>query len=176
MTVQAAGLSFLFKLTVRIPSFLSFDMKTTINIAEARDKYRFFLKNQGMFFTKERNTILACVLERTDHFSAEDLFLEMQNSRKLVSRATVYRSLTQMMGAGILIEADFGHGHTHYELALGNKYHAHLVCKSTGKVKEVFDEKLNVHLQRLAKSHGFRVSHKKVQLFGEFEQPGKGTS
>ena len=44
MTVQAAGLSFLFKLTVRIPSFLSFDMKTTINIAEARDKYRFFLK------------------------------------------------------------------------------------------------------------------------------------
>lgn len=151
-------------------------------MAEIRDKarpealalYQGFLAKNKMFFTKERAVLLDCVLGRDDHFSADELMFEIQKAQIKVSRATLYRSLSQMVEAGILAETDFGHGHTHYEVSLGSKPHVHFICQETGEVREVHSDKLEKDLADLARREGFLVKQCKIQVFGISKKARKG--
>lgn len=136
------------------------------HLPEARGLYGDYLKKNKMFFTKERSHLLEFIFAQKGHFSADELMFEMQKAEVKVSRATLYRSLSQLVDAGILSESDFGHGHTHYEITLGTKPHVHLICTDTGDVKEVHSQKLEDALADLAKKEGFRIKRYKIQVFG----------
>ncbi len=138
-----------------IPSDLTFDM--------AEERYKDYLVRNKMFYTKERVTILEVVMERKDHFSVDELLYDMQSKKLRVSRATLYRALSQLVDANILVEADFGHGHIHYEL-VGGEPHEHLVCVECGMVKEVVSPDLTKVIHSLAKSNGFTVRNQKTQI------------
>src|SRR5690606_32944450 len=96
-------------------------------LATARNRYAEFLKRNKMFLTKERTALLEFIFAQEGHFSADELLYEMQRTGLKASRATLYRTLSQLVEAGVLSESDFGHGHTHYEINLGDRPHAHLV-------------------------------------------------
>ncbi len=136
-------------------------------IPEARLVYSEFLKKNKMFVTKERTQLLDFILDQKGHFSADELMFEMQKQDVKVSRATLYRSLSQMVEAGILSESDFGHGHTHYEINMGSKPHVHLIHTDTGDVREVESQKLEDALAELAREEGFEISRYKIQVFGK---------
>jgi Fur family ferric uptake transcriptional regulator len=135
-------------------------------LPEARGIYSEFLKKNKMFFTKERTQLLDFIFQQQGHFSADELMFEVQKAGVKVSRATLYRSLNQMVDAGILAESDFGHGHTHYEIAVGNKPHVHLICTDSGEVREVHSRKLEDALNDLARREGFKIKRFKIQVFG----------
>jgi Fur family transcriptional regulator, ferric uptake regulator len=136
------------------------------HLVEAREVYSEFLKKNKMFFTKERTKLLDFIFEQQGHFSADELMFEVQKADIKVSRATLYRSLNQMVEAGILSESDFGHGHTHYEVTIGSKPHVHLICTDSGDVREVFSQKLEDALNDLARKEGFKIKRYKIQVFG----------
>lgn len=152
----------------RVPFLIFFRMAESKEklLPEARGLYSDFLKKNHMFFTKERTRLLDFILGQEGHFSADELLFAMQKADLKVSRATLYRSLSQMVEAGILSESDFGHGHTHYEIALGGKPHVHLICTDSGDVREVYSKKLEAALADLARKEGFRIKRYKIQLFG----------
>lgn len=140
-------------------------------LPEAQGIYSEFLKKNKMFFTKERTRLLDFILGQEGHFSADELLFAMQKADIKVSRATLYRSLSQLVEAGILSESDFGHGHTHYEIALGAKPHVHLICTDTGDVREVHSRKLEEALEELARKEGFQIKRYKIQVFGVAKSP-----
>lgn len=133
--------------------------------SEVEARYRAFLAEQGMLFTRERAKILEAVYRREDHFSADDLLFHMRQDGVDVSRATLYRNLKLLSTAGLLIEADFGHGHIHYERAAGAP-HEHLVCKKCGSVAEVNTARFAEAVQQVASQLGFRVDHHQLKIFG----------
>jgi Fur family ferric uptake transcriptional regulator len=145
-------------------------------LPEAREIYSEFLKKNKMFFTKERTQLLDFIFEQKGHFSADELMFEMQKADVKVSRATLYRSLSQMVEAGILSESDFGHGHTHYEVAIGTKPHVHLICTDSGDVREVHSQKLEDALNDLARKEGFKIKRYKIQVFGLSKSSRKESS
>ena len=132
----------------------------------ARALYSDFLKKNKMFFTNERAQLLEFIFDQKGHFSADELLFEMQKGNIKVSRATLYRSLSQMVEAGILAESDFGHGHTHYEVSLGSKPHVHLICTESGDIREVHSQKLEDAINELVAKEGFRIKRYQIQLFG----------
>ena len=142
-------------------------------LVDARGVYSEYLKKNKMFFTKERTQLLDFIFDQEGHFSVDELIFEMQKRNVKVSRATLYRSLNQMVDAGILSESDFGHGHTHYEIDLGSKPHVHLICSESGDVREVHSQKLETALEELAKKEGFKIKRFKIQLFGISKQARK---
>jgi Fur family transcriptional regulator, ferric uptake regulator len=135
--------------------------------------YGEFLKKRKMFFTKERSELVNFIFSQEGHFSADELLFELQKSQKKVSRATLYRSLSQLVEAGILSVSDFGHGHTHYEIALGAKPHVHLICSRTDEVREVHSAKLEAALNDLAQKEGFTIRQYNIQIFGESKKSKK---
>ena len=129
-------------------------------------KFREYLLRNKMFYTKERALILESVLNREDHFSVDELLFEMQKTGQKVSRATLYRCLSQMVDATVLIEADFGHGHTHYEVNNAEAQHEHLVCVKCEKVIEVQNADYTEAVYSLARVEGFVLNSYKTQIMG----------
>ena len=129
-------------------------------------KYRTFLAQQGKLFTQERATILHFVLSRKDHFSTDELLFYMQKKGIDVSRATLYRNLKSLVDAQILVEVDFGHGHTHYECIAVRKPHDHLICHSCKIVIEVQNKSLQKVIQAMTNSQNFHLDHYQLQIYG----------
>ena len=142
-----------------------------LKLAQAR--YTEFLKRNKMLQTRERAALLEFLFRQKGHFSADELLYEMQRTGLKASRATLYRSLSHFVEAGILSESDFGHGHTHYEIDLGSKPHVHLVSLNDDEVKEVANPQLQKILAQLARRENFTIRRYKIQVFGTFADKSK---
>ncbi len=142
--------------------------------ATAQVRYSEFLKRNKMFLTKERTALLAFIFEQKGHFSADELLFEMQRTGLKASRATLYRTLSQLVEAGVLSESDFGHGHTHYEVDMGDRPHAHLVSLESDDVREVTSAKLEAAIVELMRKEGFTPKRFNLQVFGAFATKKKG--
>jgi len=133
---------------------------------EAEKKFRDYLRRHEMFFTKERALILQAVYQAEDHFSADELVFQMQKQGLKVSRATLYRALGHMNEAGILNEADFGHGHTHYEPPRQGEPHEHITCEKCGAVLEIAMPELEKLLQKATLKSGYVLRSHHLRMTG----------
>jgi Fur family ferric uptake transcriptional regulator len=136
--------------------------------ALAQARYAEFLKRNKMFLTKERTALLEFIFAQKGHFSADELLFEMQRTGLKASRATLYRTLSQLVEAAVLSESDFGHGHTHYEIDMGDKPHAHLVSVDSDEVREVSTAKLVAAFDDILRKEGFTPKRFNIQIFGTF--------
>jgi Fur family transcriptional regulator, ferric uptake regulator len=148
------------------------NQKDQLAIAQAR--YAEFLKRNKMFLTKERTALLEFIFAQNGHFSADELLFEMQRTGLKASRATLYRTLSQLIEAGVLSESDFGHGHTHYEIDMGDRPHAHLVSLDSDDVREVTSDKLEAAIAEILRKENFAVRRFNIQIFGSFAGKKKG--
>ena len=148
--------------------------QTKDQIALAQARYAEYLKRGKMFLTTERRSLLEFIFTQKGHFSADELLYEMQRASLKASRATLYRTLSQLVEANVLSESDFGHGHTHYEIDLGDRPHAHLVSLESDDVREVTSEKLEAAIAELMRKEGFTPRRFNLQVFGSFATKKKG--
>ena len=150
-------------------SFVPHDNHDLLTLA--RHRYAEFLKRNKMFLTKERTALLEFIFEQEGHFSADELLYEMQRTGLKVSRATLYRTLSQLVEAGVLSESDFGHGHTHYEIDMDDDPHIHLVSLDSDDVREVTSDKIITALAEVLLQEGFVPRRYNIQIFGSFTTP-----
>src|SRR5690606_19972687 len=137
-------------------------------LATARNRYAEFLKRNKMFLTKERTALLEFIFAQKGHFSADELLFEMQRTGLKASRTTLYRTLSQLVEAGVLSESDFGHGHTHYEIDMDDTPHMHLVSLESDEVREVTSDKLVAAMTEILRKEGFAPKRYNMQIFGSF--------
>lgn len=92
------------------------------------------LTKHGLRRTQGRISLLELLAAQERPVSIE--FLQRKLSREL-DPVTLYRALDAFFREGIVARFDFGHGHTHYELAQGRPHHHHAVCEQCGRIEDV---------------------------------------
>ncbi len=137
-------------------------------MTNARMKPQFFsyLRQQGLKWTPEREEVLQEALRTEGHFEAEDLAFRLRKSGSRVSKATVYRTLPLLVGAGLIKEVIHGEKHHHYEHAHEDSLHDHLICLKCGKIVEFVDEPLKEVEEEICNKHHFRPEKIVVEIFG----------
>lgn len=125
-----------------------------------------FLKNLGLKVTRERVLILEEVYADHGHFSADDLFVRLRSKGVDLSRATVYRTLSMLVKAGLLSEIGLGERHAHYEHTFGHGHHDHLICLRCGEVIEFCSPDIEELQNRLCQKEGFEPAGHRLQIFG----------
>lgn len=121
------------------------------------EKFREYLasRDKPQRFTEQQRELLAHVFARHKHFDAKELIEELKAAEKAVSRATVYRTLTSLVDAGLLRRIELG-DRTLYDHDYGYPAHDHLVCERCNSVTEFQSEELETLLERVAAEHQFR--------------------
>lgn len=101
------------------------------------EKFREYLasRSKPQRFTDQQRDLVRHVFARHNHFDADLLMDDLKKARLRVSRATVYRTLSKLVDAGLLRQLVFG-PRTFYEHDYGYPQHEHLVCERCGRIIE----------------------------------------
>lgn len=111
------------------------------------DSFTKFLHSEKLRKTPERYAILRKALEMDSHFDVDALHVAIEADGYHVSRATVYNTVELLEKAGILRKNEFGQNSAIYEVKRDN--HIHLVCKRCGKIREIENNHIAVHVMQL---------------------------
>lgn len=123
------------------------------------EKFREYLASRPkpQRFTEQQRELLAHVFARHKHFDAKELIEELKAAEKNVSRATVYRTLTSLVDAGLLRRIELG-DRTVFDHDYGYPAHDHLVCEKCHSMTEFESAELEALLEQVAGLHQFRVA------------------
>lgn len=125
-----------------------------------QQRFEEFLRKEGMRMTRPRRQIVDQVFSRHEHFDAEDLYQQLKaelNRSDIPGRATVYRTLSDLVQSGLLREMDFN-GRKVYEHDYGYPQHDHLHCQKCDKLIEFSSDELKELRDAVAQQHQFRVT------------------
>ena len=128
------------------------------------------LRPAGGKRSTKRDRILAVFLRQEGHVSADDLFDRVRQEAAGIGRATVYRTLQWMVGAGIARKVDFGEGRSRYEPAYRHPRHFHLVCTTCHSSSEFLSSDVESLMEEIAGARQFTPTHSVVQIYGTCDE------
>ena len=140
----------------------------TVKVAlSPRERFEEFLQSKGKRITQQRRVIVDEVFRRHDHFDAEDLILHLTGveGAQRVSRPTVYRTLSELVDAGLLRSMNLS-GRTVYEHDYGYPQHDHLHCQKCNKLIEFHSDEVAQIGEALERQYQFRVTGHRLIFTG----------
>ena len=104
------------------------------------------LKAAGLRPTRQRLALAKLLLEKGPrHVTAEELFQEARQSDIHVSLATVYNTLHQFTGAGLLREVVVDLGQSYFDT--NTSHHHHFFDQRTGRLADIPDDQIEIGRQ-----------------------------
>lgn len=140
----------------------------TVTVSQSPEsKFREFLASRPkpQRYTDQQRELVEHIFARHSHFDAEQLIENLKGSGKRVSRATVYRTLTKLVDAGLLRRIEYG-SRTIYDHDYGYPAHDHLVCEQCGAMIEFHSDEVDDVLKRVAAEQGFQPSGRSLVVRG----------
>jgi Fur family ferric uptake transcriptional regulator len=131
-------------------------------IARVREDAR----RRGVRWTAQRQAIVETFFAGREHLTVEELHRRVRALDPTVSAATVYRTVNMLVEIGVAHKRNFGNGSASFESALDRDHHDHLVCVGCGRITEFHHDGIEVLQDEVARVHGFRLSHHRMELYG----------
>lgn len=123
------------------------------------ERFREFLASRAkpQRFTEQQRELVRHIFEKHSHFDTDELIAELKKAERNVSRATVYRTLTKLVEAGLLRKIEIG-SRTVYDHDYGYPWHEHLVCSNCGTMIEFTHAGIVEAVKGVAAEKQFRVT------------------
>jgi Fur family ferric uptake transcriptional regulator len=123
------------------------------------DKFREYLASRArpQRYTGQQRDMVRFIFSQHNHFDADGLIDAMKKAGLDVSRATVYRTLTKLVDAGLLRKLEVG-PRMCYEHDYGYPQHEHLQCGQCGKMIEFQSPALEATLREVCRQHQFNAT------------------
>src|SRR4051812_18895081 len=128
------------------------------------------LRPAGSKRSTKRDRVLEVFLRQEGHVSADDLFDLVRRQSAGIGRATVYRTLQWLVGAGIARKVDFGEGRSRFEPSYRHPRHFHFICTTCHSSSEFLSSDVESLLEEIAAARDFSTSQATVQIHGTCEQ------
>ncbi len=95
-------------------------------------------KEKGLKLTPQRMVIFRILSESNQHVTVDQVYQKASAEYPMLSPATVYRNMEQMVESDLLKHLDLGGTSMRYDTNL--EEHHHFVCTECGKVSDVYLE------------------------------------
>jgi Fur family ferric uptake transcriptional regulator len=128
------------------------------------------LRPAGGKRSTKRDHILNLFLRQEGHLSADDLVDLVRHDLPGIGRATVYRTLSWMVGAGIARKVDFGEGRSRFEPSYRHPRHFHLICGTCRRSSEFLSSDVESLMEEIAAARRFVPTQAVVQIHGTCEE------
>ncbi len=122
------------------------------------------LRAHGVAVTPQRLAVLACLLHRHDHPSAEKIYQEVRGQLPAISFNTVYKTLEVLCQKGLVTKVNPLHEVARYDGETGR--HVHLVCRRCHSIEDLPRQPEVQAAFAPEELKGFRVEHLFLTLWG----------
>jgi Fur family ferric uptake transcriptional regulator len=153
--------------SITMPTTSDFSLGKVDVALTPRERFEEFLQARGKRITRQRRMIVEHVCGRHEHFDAEQLLADLRGTPDgaSASRPTVYRTLTELVEAGLLRKMVLG-GRAVYEHDYGYPQHDHLHCTGCQTLIEFSSTDLGKILDAVAALHQFRAQGHRLIISG----------
>lgn len=128
-------------------------------------------KLSGLKLTPQRMAIFHILAASDAHLTVDDIYRRASVEYPMLSPATVYRNMEQMVEAGLLTHLDLGGPSMRYDTNL--EEHHHFVCDKCGKITDVYLKDLSYDVDDEKSSlDDVRVDSPRLYLHGVCEGCG----
>ena len=105
-------------------------------------------------------------LARTgEAFSTDELWQRLRAVHGRIGRATVFRSIEQLVESKVLDRVDLPDGARRYRVC-GGSHHHHLVCTMCNRVVDFLECLSAQTIEEIGRRHGFTVEDHKLTVYG----------
>lgn len=119
------------------------------------------LEARGYRITPPRRAVIAAILSRDGHFTADALVTHCRGA----GRATVFRTLRLLAELGAVCRVLMEDGSMHY-LVSERGHHHHLVCTSCGRVEDLDACAITGLVREVSDATGYEVDGHWLELYG----------
>jgi Fur family ferric uptake transcriptional regulator len=129
-----------------------------VEVAQSPEgKFREYLasRSRPQRYTGQQRDLVRYIFSQHSHFDAEQLMDAVQREGFKVSRATVYRTLTKLVDAGLLRRLEMG-PRTFYEHDYGYPQHDHLHCEQCNQIIEFQHPAVEAVIREVCRQQGFQ--------------------
>ena len=119
------------------------DNHTKINISDTYTKALRILEKKGIRATSQRKILTKLIFENGNrHFTAEELFKDVNKSNHKISLATIYNTLKQFASYGLLREIVVDQNKSMY--CTNREPHYHLYIEDESKIIDIPQKNINL--------------------------------
>ena len=129
-------------------------------------RFKSFVSEEGIKATRQRAEILDIFLNSSGHKDLAQIHDQVTKLNPRIGYTTVYRTLKLLTRLGLAAQRKFADGETRYESTAEGTHHDHLICLGCGKILEFEDDGLESLQHRIARRHGFKIFHHRMELYG----------
>jgi Fur family transcriptional regulator, ferric uptake regulator len=129
-------------------------------------RFNEFLAGSGPKCTRQREGIVRAFFAPGRHLSAEEPHHRVHTESPRIGLVGVYRTLKLLREARLATGRQFGTAYRPFDLNPTDRPHGHLLCTPCGKIQESEDAILGHRRAKVARTHGFRVTEHKLELYG----------
>ena len=126
------------------------------------------MNNAKIYNTKQKNSIKDIFINNPNvYFTAEELLSILVGDKKLVSKATLYRTLDTMISNGELIKYNVNNNVSCYQYSNCNdNNHIHFRCQSCGKLLHIKNPLVDTITSKIGDEYGLKIDNRKTILYG----------
>lgn len=135
-------------------------------VINERNKFEEYLAKAGLRLSRGREGVFNEVMVAHGHFTAEELAKVCSAHLPSISRATVYRSLRELLEAGIIRGTAFGEKHQLYEHVYDEKPHHHARCIRCSSLLEFPDLNEDKQYYPILDKQGFKILGHEMHFYG----------
>ena len=145
--------------------------RTSAQIEAFFDASQAYWQKQGSRRTQVRETLCRVIAAQTDPFTAEELLAKARKVDRVISYASVYRTLASLVAGGLLREAPGARGNRCYTIATApGGGMTNIICTDCEQVVPLADECLPLREGFLAKQLGFIPSRMNLRIEASCEE------
>ena len=115
-------------------------------------------------YSRQRESIVNFLASRTDHPTAETIYLNIKKDFPNISLGTVYRNLSLLEEIGQIIKISTGSGPDHYDFNTAPHYH--FICRACNQVMDIDMDFENSLLEQVKEATDLNVESGSVSLTG----------
>ncbi len=126
-------------------------------------------KNKDISITRQREEIIKSVCKlysEGKHPDVDEIYMDVKKTDPSLGIATIYRFLSILENAKIILKHHFGDGKARYEFDDESNHHDHLIDELSGDVIEFYDEELENLKNKIAQKLGYKLTSHRLELIG----------
>ena len=139
-------------------------------MTDLHEKFASYLSQQDQRYTTQRREIVKAIIDKKDHFEIDAFISDVHLQGKRLARATVYRTVKQLLDAKLIQKIDAGNGRIYYEYNEKLQHHDHIICKQCGKILELKNNAIEMAIQSECEKLTFKTEYRSLHIYGTCKQ------
>jgi Fur family transcriptional regulator, ferric uptake regulator len=137
----------------------------------AHSLFEKYLLDNDSRYTSQKKAIATEIFKSNDHFEVEDFIDNIRAKDKKFSRATVYRTIKQLLEARLLQKISSIDGKILYEHSTPQNHHAHVICNICGNISEIEESSVKSIIDSECEKLGVIPQYLSLHVYGQCKDP-----